>query len=76
MASRSALAQVRAIYSQQIDHLRDAMHRFVAGESLPGHVRACSFVRIHTDTVVRQRRWKTWGSVMASWPARAVSRPL
>jgi AMP nucleosidase len=51
----SALAQVRAIYSQQIDHLRDAMQRFVAGEALPGHVRACyPFVRIHTDTVVRQ----------------------
>ena len=51
----SALAQVRTIYSQQIDHLRDAMQRFVAGEALPGHVRACyPFVRIHTDTVVRQ----------------------
>ncbi len=51
----SALAQVRAIYSQQIDHLRNAMQRFVAGDALPGHVRACyPFVRIHTDTVVRQ----------------------
>jgi AMP nucleosidase len=51
----SALAQVRAIYAQQIHHLRDAMQRFVAGEALPGHVRACyPFVRIHTDTVVPQ----------------------
>jgi AMP nucleosidase len=51
----SALAQVRAIYSQQIDHLRDALQRFVAGQSLPGHVRACyPFVRIRTDTVARQ----------------------
>ena len=32
----SALAQVRAIYSQQINHLREAMQRFVAGESLSG----------------------------------------
>ncbi|OOG50543.1 AMP nucleosidase [Polaromonas sp. C04] len=50
----AALAQVQAIYSQQIDHLRQAMQRFVAGESLPGHVRACyPFVRIHTHTVAR-----------------------
>ena len=35
------------------------MQRFVAGESLPGHVRACyPFVRIHTDTVLAaERRW-------------------
>ncbi|MBA2674023.1 AMP nucleosidase [Ramlibacter sp.] len=51
----SALAQVHAIYAQQINHLREAMQRFVAGESLPGAVRACyPFVRIHTDTVVPQ----------------------
>jgi AMP nucleosidase len=50
----AALAQVRAIYDLQIAHLRDAMQRYVAGETLPGHVRACyPFVRIHTDTVAR-----------------------
>jgi AMP nucleosidase len=50
-----ALAQVRTIYSRHIGHLRAAMQRFVAGESLPAHVRACyPYVRIHTDTVVRQ----------------------
>ncbi len=49
-----ALAQVRAIYAQQIGHLREAMQRFVAGDTLPGHVRACyPFVRIVTDTVSR-----------------------
>ncbi|MDB5892191.1 MAG: nucleosidase [Polaromonas sp.] len=49
-----ALAQVQKIYNQQISHLRDAMQRFVAGETLPGHVRACyPFVRIQTDTVSR-----------------------
>ncbi len=52
---QSALDQVRTIYSQQINHLRGAMQRFVAGEALAGHVRACyPFVRIHTDTVARQ----------------------
>ncbi|MEO6971935.1 MAG: AMP nucleosidase [Rhodoferax sp.] len=51
---QAALAQVQLIYAQQIDHLRQAMRRFVAGESLPGHVRACyPFVRIHTHTVAR-----------------------
>ncbi|RZJ16361.1 MAG: AMP nucleosidase, partial [Haliea sp.] len=50
----AALDQVRAIYGQQIAHLRGAMQRYVAGENLPGHVRACyPFVRIHTDTVAR-----------------------
>ncbi len=50
----AALAQVRAIYGQQIAHLRGAMQRYVAGETLPGHVRACyPFVRIHTKTVAR-----------------------
>ena len=52
----SALAQARLIYSQQIEHLREAMQRFVAGETLPGHVRACyPFVRIHTETLSRAK---------------------
>jgi AMP nucleosidase len=51
----SALAQVQAIYSQQINHLREALQRFVAGDALQGPVRAFyPFVRIHTDTVVPQ----------------------
>jgi AMP nucleosidase len=51
----SALSQVRTIYAQQIHHLRDAMQRFVQGETLPGHVRACyPYVRIATETAVPQ----------------------
>src|SRR5205809_7369389 len=51
----SALAQVRAIYGQQINHLREAMQRFVAGEAMPARVRACyPYVRIQTDSVVPQ----------------------
>ncbi len=51
----AALAQVQLIYGQQIAHLRSAMQRYVAGETLPGHVRACyPFVRIHTETVSRK----------------------
>ncbi|MGH6627131.1 MAG: AMP nucleosidase, partial [Burkholderiaceae bacterium] len=50
----AALAQERKIYTLQIEHLRAAKQRKVAGETLPGHVRACyPFVRIHTDTVAR-----------------------
>jgi AMP nucleosidase len=60
----AALEQVRTIYGQQIDHLRDAMQRFVAGESLPGHVRACyPFVRVHTDTTARPDSRVSYGFV-------------
>ncbi|WP_308447329.1 AMP nucleosidase [Parachitinimonas caeni] len=49
-----ALAQVRKIYDSSIAHLRDAMRRFVSGEALPGHVRACyPYIRVQTDTVAR-----------------------
>ena len=49
-----ALAQVRLIYDQQISHLRQAMQRYVAGGTLPGHARACyPFVRLQTETVAR-----------------------
>ncbi|MBB1603697.1 AMP nucleosidase [Variovorax sp. UMC13] len=51
----AALAQVQLIYQQALSHLRDSMLRFVAGETLPGRVRACyPFVRVHTHTVSRQ----------------------
>ncbi len=50
----AALARAREIYGNSIAHLRSAMQRFVAGESLPGHVRACyPVVRVQTDTVAR-----------------------
>jgi AMP nucleosidase len=50
----AALAQVMRIYDSSIAHLREAMARFVAGDDLGGHVRACyPFVRVHTDTVSR-----------------------
>ena len=50
----AALAKVREIYNNSLAHLREAMQRFVAGETLPGHVRACyPFVRVQTDTVSR-----------------------
>ena len=54
-----ALAQVQAIYSAQIDHLRHAMQQFVQGEAddhkaASRKVRACyPFVRIQTERVSR-----------------------
>src|SRR5437868_3881881 len=36
--AESALAQVQLIYDQQIAHLREAMRRFVAGETPPGRM--------------------------------------
>ena len=50
----AALLQVMRIYDGSISHLRQAMGRFVAGDRLEGHVRACyPLVRIHTETVSR-----------------------
>jgi AMP nucleosidase len=50
----AALAYVQKIYDANIAHLREAMKRYVAGETLPGHVRACyPYIRVQTDTVAR-----------------------
>ena len=50
----SALAHATTIYNAGIAHLRDSLQRFVAGEALSGHVRACyPYLRVHTDTVAR-----------------------
>ncbi|QNM94663.1 AMP nucleosidase [Chitinimonas koreensis] len=50
----SALAQVRLIYDQSVAHLREAMRRFVAGETLPGRARACyPLLRFQADSATR-----------------------
>ena len=38
----AALEQVERIYKSGLKHLRDAMQDFVAGEDMPGRVRACN----------------------------------
>ena len=59
-----ALAQVQRIYQQQIGHLREAMQRFVAGETPEGPVRAFyPFVRVHTTTVARADTKLAYGFV-------------
>ena len=60
----AALAQVRTIYDGSIQHLRDALQAFVAGDDSRGRVRACyPFVRVHTDTVARADSRLSYGFV-------------
>ena len=60
----AALARVKAIYDASVGHLREALQRFVAGESMAQHVRACyPFVRVHTDTVARADSRLSYGFV-------------
>ena len=56
------MAQVQTIYNAQIEHLRSAMQRFVAGgdaEAQPTKLQKVRafypFVRIHTDTMLRSQ---------------------
>ncbi|MGP1628532.1 MAG: AMP nucleosidase, partial [Giesbergeria sp.] len=59
-----ALAQVQQLYTQQIEHLRSAMQRFVAGEDVPERVRAFyPYVRLHTTTVARADTLLAYGFV-------------
>ena len=59
-----ALAQVQRIYQQQIEHLRCAMQRFVAGETPATPVRAFyPYVRMHIATVARAPTHLAYGFV-------------
>ncbi|HNT39740.1 MAG TPA: AMP nucleosidase [Rubrivivax sp.] len=60
----AALAQVQRIYDASVTHLRAALLRFVAGEDVGAHVRACyPFVRVHTSTVARADSRLAYGFV-------------
>ncbi len=60
----AALAQVQAIYSSSIEHLRSSLQRFVAGADDGQTVRACyPFVRVRTDTVARADSRLSYGFV-------------
>jgi AMP nucleosidase len=63
----SAVAQVQLIYRNSVDHLRNALQRFVAGNDDGQPVRACyPFVRVRTDTVVRADSRLSYGFVAGS----------
>jgi AMP nucleosidase len=60
----AALAAVGHIYDSGVQHLRDALRRFVAGEVPTGPVRAFyPFVRVRTDTVARRDSRQSFGFV-------------
>jgi AMP nucleosidase len=59
-----ALAYATTIYDMGIAHLRDSLVRFVGGEDLMQHVRACyPYLRVHTDTVARADSRLAYGFV-------------
>ncbi|MCI1190258.1 AMP nucleosidase [Calidifontimicrobium sp. SYSU G02091] len=60
----AALAQVQRIYAASVQHLRDALQRYVAGRDPAQPVRACyPFVRVRTDTVARADSRLAYGFV-------------
>jgi AMP nucleosidase len=62
--AQAAVARITELYDSQINYLRDALHRFVGGETFKQHVRAkYPFVRIHTDTVARADSRLSYGFV-------------
>ncbi len=62
--AEAALARARDIYESSVAHLRDALHRFIAGAPFEGRVRACyPFVRVRTDTVARADSRLSYGFV-------------
>ncbi|MDO9598945.1 MAG: AMP nucleosidase [Azoarcus sp.] len=60
----AAMARVCEIYEAGVTHLRSALQRFVTGEAVGRHVRACyPFVRVRTDTVARADSRLSYGFV-------------
>ena len=59
-----ALRRVREIHDAGIAYLRAALRRFVAGDAVDRHVRACyPFVRVRTDTALRADTRLSYGFV-------------
>ena len=62
--AEAALAHVRAIYDNSVDHLRNALQSLRRRRALSGRVRAFyPFVRVHTDTVARADSRLSYGFV-------------
>jgi AMP nucleosidase len=62
--AESALADVRERYEASLALLRDRMRRFLAGERLDGHVRACyPRVAVVVETVARAETPLAYGFV-------------
>ncbi|ATE62112.1 AMP nucleosidase [Thauera sinica] len=60
----AAVERVASIYESGVAHLRSALQRYVAGDDVARHVRACyPFVRVRTDTVARADSRLSYGFV-------------
>ncbi|HRO59638.1 MAG TPA: AMP nucleosidase [Burkholderiaceae bacterium] len=60
----AALERARLVYDSSVEWLRESLRRFVAGEDVGAHVRACyPFVRVHTDTGTRPDSRLSYGFV-------------
>ena len=60
----TALERVREIHAASTRHLRDALQRYVAGEDIGQHVRACyPLLRVRTNTVARADSRLSYGFV-------------
>ena len=60
----AALERVRLVYGSSVGWLRQVLGRFVAGDDVGPHVRACyPFVRVHTDTGARADSRLSYGFV-------------
>jgi AMP nucleosidase len=60
----AALARVTVLYQQQVQHLRQHLHAFVAGQEPASRVRAWyPSVRVHTETVARADTRLSFGFV-------------
>jgi AMP nucleosidase len=61
---QAAVQRIGEIHAASIDYLRDAFHRYVAGEDFPQRVRACyPYIRIETTTVARHDSRLAYGFV-------------
>jgi len=60
----AAYERVRLIYQSNVSWLREALGRFVAGEEVGRHLRACyPFVRVRTDSALRPDSRLSFGFV-------------
>ncbi len=60
----AALSHVAEIYAESIAALRAALERYLAGDTLEAHVRACyPYARVRTDTVARADSRLSYGFV-------------
>jgi AMP nucleosidase len=59
-----ALQHASTIYNSGIAHLRESLQRYVSGEEVTAHVRACyPYLRVQTDTVARADSRLAYGFV-------------